>query len=51
MKPNTIYKRNELTPVRNGGGSVTTTTATEPGWLLYYILETYQLIKSISGKY
>ncbi len=26
------------------------TTATKPGWLLYYILETYQLIKSISGK-
>ncbi len=27
------------------------TTVTKPGWLLYYILETYQLIKSISGKY
>ncbi len=27
------------------------TTTTKPGWLLYYILETYQLIKSISGKY
>ena len=25
-------------------------TTAKPGWLFYYILETYQLIKSISGK-
>ena len=30
--------------------NLSNTTATKPGWLLYYILETYQLIKSISGK-
>ena len=30
--------------------NLSNTTATKPGWLLYYILEIYQLIKSISGK-
>ncbi len=25
-------------------------TTAKPGWLFYYILEIYQLIKSISGK-
>ncbi len=30
--------------------NLSNTTTTKPGWLLYYILKTYQLIKSISGK-
>ncbi len=51
MKQSTISEKDDLTPVCDGGGSVTTSTATEPGWLLYYIFKAYQLIKSISGTF
>ncbi len=49
---NIIHKdKDDLAPVCDGGESVTTSTATEPGWLLYYIFKANQLIKSISGTF